>query len=118
MGKFRKDYGKGYVVKDDDVKCAYIVLPKDMTFKYPDLFEGLKKEDEESMKSLDEAKKSFNDYLEKNKERTDIARQMPPPPGMPPFDIPPIPNMKGLEESSRVRRSAKGAGGYMPNRKG
>lgn len=43
-----------------------------MTFKYPDLFEGLKKEDEESMKSLDEAKKSFNDYLERNKERTDV----------------------------------------------
>ncbi|XP_013147483.1 PREDICTED: 54S ribosomal protein L23, mitochondrial [Papilio polytes] len=72
MGKFRKDYGKGYIVKDDDIKCAYIVLPKDMTFKYPDLFEGLKKEDEDSMKSLDEAKKSFNDYLERNKERTDV----------------------------------------------
>lgn len=26
MGKFRKDYGKGYIVKDDDIKCAYIVL--------------------------------------------------------------------------------------------
>lgn len=26
MGKFRKDSGKGYVVKDDDVKCAFVTL--------------------------------------------------------------------------------------------
>lgn len=25
-GRFRKDFGKGYVVKDDDTKLAYIVL--------------------------------------------------------------------------------------------
>lgn len=26
LGKFRRDIGKGYVVKDDDVKSAYVVL--------------------------------------------------------------------------------------------
>lgn len=26
MGKFRRDVGKGYVIKDDDIKSAYVVL--------------------------------------------------------------------------------------------
>lgn len=26
MGKFRKDVGKGYIVKDDDIKHAYVTL--------------------------------------------------------------------------------------------
>lgn len=26
LGKFRRDIGKGYVVKDDDIKTAYITL--------------------------------------------------------------------------------------------
>lgn len=26
MGKFRKDIGKGYIVKDDDIKHAYVTL--------------------------------------------------------------------------------------------
>lgn len=26
MGKFRRDVGRGYVVKDDDVKYAHVVL--------------------------------------------------------------------------------------------
>lgn len=26
IGKFRRDVGKGYVIKDDDVKTAYVVL--------------------------------------------------------------------------------------------
>ncbi|CAK1580924.1 unnamed protein product [Parnassius mnemosyne] len=72
LGRFRKDYGQGYIVKDDDVKYAYIVLPKDMTFKFPEIFDSKKNDEEENMKSLDEAKKNFSDYLEKNKDRTDV----------------------------------------------
>ncbi|KAG6463631.1 hypothetical protein O3G_MSEX013984, partial [Manduca sexta] len=58
-GKFRKDVGKGYVVKDDDIKYAFVTLPKNMKFEFPDLFSGKKSEEEEHTKSLDESKKSF-----------------------------------------------------------
>lgn len=49
-----------------------IFQPKDVTFKFPDLFDGKKDEDEENMKSLDEAKKTFSEYLDKNKDRKDV----------------------------------------------
>lgn len=26
LGKFRRDVGKGYIIKDDDIKTAYVVL--------------------------------------------------------------------------------------------
>ncbi|KAL0821132.1 hypothetical protein ABMA28_005753 [Loxostege sticticalis] len=72
MGKFRRDVGRGYVVKDDDVKYAHVVLPKGQTFEYPDLFEKSKDDDEENMKSLEEAKKSFKNYIDRNKDRQDV----------------------------------------------
>lgn len=50
----------------------FIFQPKDVTFKFPDLFDNKKNEDEENMKSLDEAKKTFSEYLDKNKDRKDV----------------------------------------------
>ncbi|XP_050349747.1 probable 39S ribosomal protein L23, mitochondrial [Nymphalis io] len=72
MGKFRKDIGKGYVVKDDDVKFAYVTLPKTMKFDFPNIFEKKKGDGDDDMKSLDEAKKSFKNYIERNKDRSDV----------------------------------------------
>lgn len=42
-----------------------------MTFEFPDIF-GNKKEDEDDMKALDEPKKNFRNYLERNKERANL----------------------------------------------
>ncbi|CAH2087513.1 unnamed protein product [Euphydryas editha] len=72
MGRFRKDIGQGYVVKDDDVKFAYVTLPKDMKFEFPNIFEKKKGDSDDDMKSLDEAKKSFKNYIERNKDRSDV----------------------------------------------
>ncbi|CAH2267297.1 probable 39S ribosomal protein L23, mitochondrial [Pararge aegeria] len=72
LGKFRKDIGKGYVVKDDDIKFAYVTLPKTMKFEFPDIFEKKKGDTEDDMKSLDEAKKSFKSFIQRNKDRPDI----------------------------------------------
>ncbi|KAI5643854.1 ribosomal protein l23 domain-containing protein [Phthorimaea operculella] len=72
LGKFRKDVGKGYIVKDDDIKYAYVTLPKGETFKFPDLFDKAKEDQEEQEKSLDEAKKSFKTYIDRNKDRSDV----------------------------------------------
>ncbi|XP_013183700.1 large ribosomal subunit protein uL23m [Amyelois transitella] len=72
LGKFRRDYGKGYIIKEDDAKHAFITLPKSMKFEFPDLFESSKDEEEENMKSLDEAKKSYKTYIDRNKDRPDV----------------------------------------------
>ncbi|KAJ8984565.1 hypothetical protein NQ317_006027 [Molorchus minor] len=69
----RKDPGKGYVVKDDDIKYAYVTLHKGQSFKFPDLFpEGESQAEENYNKSLKEAKQGFDNYLEKNKNRPNM----------------------------------------------
>ncbi|CAH0718228.1 unnamed protein product, partial [Brenthis ino] len=72
MGKFRKDIAKGYIVKDDDIKHAYVTLPKTMKFEFPNIFEKKKGDSEDDAKSLDEVKKSFKQYIDRNKDRSDV----------------------------------------------
>ncbi|XP_023018081.2 mitochondrial ribosomal protein L23 [Leptinotarsa decemlineata] len=75
MPKTRRDPGKGYVIKDDDIKFAYITLPKGETFKFPDLFdvgEEKEKQEQDHEKALKQAKNSFDDFLKKNKERRNM----------------------------------------------
>ncbi|XP_049872182.1 probable 39S ribosomal protein L23, mitochondrial [Pectinophora gossypiella] len=72
MGKFRKDVGKGYVVKDDDIKYAFVTLPKDMKFEFPDIVDKAKENKEENEKSLEDAKKTFKAYIDRNKDRPDV----------------------------------------------
>ncbi|GLV35531.1 mitochondrial ribosomal protein L23 [Carabus blaptoides fortunei] len=70
LGKTRRDPGRGYVVKDDDVKYAYAVLPREETFEYPDIFPSdKKKQEEDDRKSLDETKKGFKNFLNRNNDR-------------------------------------------------
>ncbi|VVC96966.1 probable 39S ribosomal protein L23, mitochondrial [Leptidea sinapis] len=71
-GRFRKDAGKGYIVKDDDIKYAMVVLPKTMTFEFPNIFEKKKGDLEDDTKSLEETKKSFRKYINRNKDRPDV----------------------------------------------
>lgn len=37
-GEYKNAPGKMYLVKDDDHRMAYVQLPKDVAFEYPDLF--------------------------------------------------------------------------------
>lgn len=70
MGKTKRDMTLGYITKHDDTKLAYVTLPKDMTFEFPNLFPAEAKQQlEDDKKSLDEAKKNHKKYLEKNKHR-------------------------------------------------
>lgn len=43
-----------------------------MKFEYPKLFAEKNTVEEDDMKSLDEAKKTFKGYLERNKDRSDV----------------------------------------------
>ncbi|KAJ8912882.1 hypothetical protein NQ315_011205 [Exocentrus adspersus] len=73
MTKTRKDPGKGYVVKDDDIKYAYVTLPKGESFEFPDLFP--KKDDKEEgddQKALKAAKQGYQEFLDKNKDRPNM----------------------------------------------
>lgn len=46
--------------------------PKDQKFEYPDLFAAKKEDEEEQQKSLDDAKNTFKQYIEQNKNRSDV----------------------------------------------
>ncbi|KZC07737.1 putative 39S ribosomal protein L23, mitochondrial, partial [Dufourea novaeangliae] len=53
------------IVKDDDIKIAYVTLNKDETFTYPDLFPKSNEKNEE--KSIEEYKKENEEYTGANK---------------------------------------------------
>ncbi|XP_030747214.1 probable 39S ribosomal protein L23, mitochondrial [Sitophilus oryzae] len=69
LGKTKRDPGLGYVVKADDTKYAYVTLPKDQEFKFPDLFPKVSTVEEDYEKTIKQTKDGFKDYLDKNKER-------------------------------------------------
>lgn len=69
MGKTFKEPGRGYVIKKDDTKMAYVTLPKDQKFVFPNLFEKSSDQKEEHEKSLKETKDNYKKFLDRTKER-------------------------------------------------
>lgn len=91
LGKTRQDSVKGYVVKDDDIKYAYVTLvklyfcfffcsnidrrfalqPKDQKFEFPNLYpekiEAERKDEEQ--RSITAAKKQHLEFTEKMKHK-------------------------------------------------
>jgi len=70
-GETYTDKYKKYVKKKDDNKIAYVTLPKDVKFEFPDLFPvAAKKEEGDKMnKAVDEMQVQFKKYVERNKNR-------------------------------------------------
>lgn len=70
MGKTHRNV-KGYVVKDDDTKYAYITLPRGQTFKFPDLYasDAMKSVEEDEKRAADELQKKTDELSRKNKDR-------------------------------------------------
>jgi len=62
MGPTRKNMFKGYVMKDPDFKVAYVTLPADYKFEWPDLkiATQLEKVTDQQDKELDGAKEQWN----------------------------------------------------------
>ncbi|GAB0091193.1 39S ribosomal protein L23, mitochondrial [Sergentomyia squamirostris] len=71
-GKTSQDPHFGFVKKAEDVKIAYITLPKEMSFEFPDIFPEDKKKQQKDEKSLDEAKKNHKKFLDRNKSRPSV----------------------------------------------
>lgn len=74
LGETRQDPVKAYVVKDDDIKYAYVTLPRDQKFVFPELYttEAKTETKEEQQRTLKAAKKQFTDYTDKNKDRPSL----------------------------------------------
>ena len=72
LGKTKREQRSGYIIKEEDAKLAYVSFPKEVDFTFPDLFpeDGeAKKNLKDDEKALDESKKNYKKYLERNKER-------------------------------------------------
>ncbi|KAF7391742.1 hypothetical protein HZH68_011285 [Vespula germanica] len=65
LGKIKQLHGNQYVIKDDDVKIAYVVLDKNQSFTFPDLFP---KDESKKEPTLNDTKKEFQSYLADCKE--------------------------------------------------
>lgn len=65
MGRTKKDRLQGSVIKEDDRKIAYVVLPKNQSFVFPDLFKDKKSELDE--KTISESKQDLQEFVKVSK---------------------------------------------------
>ncbi|XP_067216534.1 large ribosomal subunit protein uL23m [Linepithema humile] len=65
IGKTTREKLQGSVIKEDDRKLAYVVLPEDQSFVFPSLFKEAQGEFDE--KSMNEAKKDLQEFVESSK---------------------------------------------------
>ncbi|XP_018370197.1 PREDICTED: 39S ribosomal protein L23, mitochondrial [Trachymyrmex cornetzi] len=65
MGRFKRDQLQHSVIKEDDRKLAFVILPKDQSFVFPDIFKNVK--DDIDKETVDIAKKDMQDFLGPNK---------------------------------------------------
>lgn len=72
MGDTKRDRVIGYVTKEEDRKLAYVTLPKEVEFKWPDIFPSdaeAKKQRREDERALDSSKDQFKKYLDRSSKR-------------------------------------------------
>lgn len=72
MGSTQRDRVLGYVIKNEDRKLAYVTLPKETNFEFPELYPTeaeAKKQQRDDEKSLDASKDQFKRYLDRNSKR-------------------------------------------------
>jgi len=73
-GKLRRISGKGYIVKDDDYKVAFVTVPKHIKFEYPEIFPKDKTDQslDSERKNLSEMETNYLNKLKRNKLRPDV----------------------------------------------
>ncbi|XP_050491802.1 probable 39S ribosomal protein L23, mitochondrial isoform X2 [Bombus huntii] len=65
LGRTYSPTGIKFVVKEDDVKIAYVTLPKTETFTFPDIVP--KETEDKTDKAMLQVKQNFKNFAEKNK---------------------------------------------------
>ncbi|XP_076624125.1 mitochondrial ribosomal protein L23 [Colletes latitarsis] len=66
LGKTRRQLEGQYIIKDEDVKIAYVILPKSQEFEYPELFTKSDASSEQD-NSLEDIKKEYAKMFKPNK---------------------------------------------------
>lgn len=72
IGKTARDRKVGYITKEEDSKLAYVTFPREVTFKFPDIFPSEAEEKEkkrEDERALESSKEEFQKFIDKNKNR-------------------------------------------------
>uniref|UniRef100_G3MMU4 Large ribosomal subunit protein uL23m n=2 Tax=Amblyomma TaxID=6942 RepID=G3MMU4_AMBMU len=71
QGKIKKAEGKGYLIKEDDYRVAFVTLPKGEQFTFPDLFSKTQTvEKQETMqKQLQESQEVQKTYIREDPHR-------------------------------------------------
>jgi ribosomal protein L23 len=72
MGSTKRDQIVGYITKKEDQKLAYVTLPKEVKFTFPDIFPSEaedKKKQRDDEKALDASKDLFKKFVDHNKKR-------------------------------------------------
>ncbi|XP_023242114.1 39S ribosomal protein L23, mitochondrial-like isoform X2 [Centruroides sculpturatus] len=71
-GEIKKNEYFGHLRKEDDYRMAYVVLPREYKFEFPELFPKEKKKEEE--KELKDFDKRVNEYKKNiwNENRADL----------------------------------------------
>ncbi|KAJ9583083.1 hypothetical protein L9F63_022572 [Diploptera punctata] len=72
LGRFKRDPGMGYVLKEDDYKMAFVTLKKDEKFEFPNLFPKEEEKLIEEKKQIEESKKAYKQFLDKSKKRPGV----------------------------------------------
>lgn len=71
MGEIKKQKDKGYIIKDDDQKYAFVTMPKDHKFEFPNFFPGDTRISSE-MKQVQAAQDEHKRQEYKHKDRPDL----------------------------------------------
>ncbi|KAK8743290.1 hypothetical protein OTU49_001354 [Cherax quadricarinatus] len=72
MGKFERNF-KGYIIKKDDYKVAYVTLPRTEKFVFPDLFpENKQKEADKELEKIDTLKAEWDASIKRHKHRQGV----------------------------------------------
>lgn len=72
MGRTKRDRIVGYIKKEDDRKLAFVTLPKEVNFEFPNIFPTeaeAKKQLRDDEKSLEVSKDQFKKFLDRSKKR-------------------------------------------------
>ncbi|XP_063705415.1 large ribosomal subunit protein uL23m [Culicoides brevitarsis] len=74
LGKVRRQQGVGTIIKDDDEKLAYVTLPRDMKFEFPDIFPEKKMTEQrsEESKAIRDMNDNYKKYVETKKDRKNL----------------------------------------------
>lgn len=72
QGKTKEDQMRGYITKEDDYKVAFVTMPKDEKFEFPELFPKNEDKLADDKKQIEETKKTYKRFLDRTKNQPGV----------------------------------------------